>query len=116
MGFILAKHLTTGEGPLELKELQRFQQKHDEAFHPDVMAFDRAKQIEHSTFHLAKLAGIFSTYCEKTHHGEPYSTDTLLERIPDMLVFAMKFANLFQMDLETAYLDRIRGVERRKKL
>ncbi len=50
---------------LELKELQRFQQVHDEKFRPDVLASGRAKQIERCTLHLAKVSSIFITYCEK---------------------------------------------------
>ena len=96
---------------MQLQELQDFQRSHDENFHADVMSFDRAKQIEHSTFHLAKLAGLFGTYCEKMHHKEEFDTAQLRRRIPDILVFALKFGNLFDIDLESAYLDRIREIE-----
>lgn len=98
---------------MELQELQEFQRRHDEGYHQDVMSFDRAKQIEHSTFHLAKLAGIFGTYCEKMHHGEEFDSAVMTERIPDILVFALKLANLFDLDLEQVYLDRLKRVEER---
>ncbi len=98
---------------MQLRELQEFQRSHDEKFHADVMSFDRAKQIEHSTFHLAKLAGLFGTYCEKMHHEEEFDIGLLRTRIPDILVFALKLGNLFDIDLERAYLDRIREIEQR---
>ncbi len=101
---------------MQLKELQKFQHDHDLRFHSDVMSWDKGKQLEHSTFHLAKLAGLFSTYCEKTHHGESVDASRLFEeRIPDILVFALKLSNLMQLDLETSYLARIRAVESRVK-
>ena len=101
---------------MELEELQKFQQIHDQAFHKDVMSWDRLKQIEHCTFHLSKLAGLFSTYCENMHHGEPYDVGKLgSDRIPDILIFALKFANLFNLDLEEVYLKRIHSVEQRRK-
>ncbi len=98
---------------MQLQELQEFQKSHDENFHADVISFDRAKQIEHCTFHLAKLAGLFGTYCEKMHHDEEFDTGQLRTRIPDILVFALKFANLFDIDLESTYLERIREIEQR---
>jgi len=101
---------------MELKELQEIQQKHDIKFHEDVMSWDKSKQIEHCAFHLAKLAGLFSTYCEKMHHGEKYEIDKLVsDRIPDLLIFALKFSNLWSIDLEETYLHRLRRVEARRK-
>ena len=80
------------------------------------MSWDKPKQIEHCAFHLAKLAGLFSTYCEKTHHGEKYDVDKLVsDRIPDILIFALKFSNLWSIDLEKSYFDRLRAVEARHK-
>ncbi len=86
-------------------------------FHKDVMSWDRTKQIEHCSFHLSKIAGLFSTYCEKMQHGEPYDTKKLVsERIPDLLIFALKFANIWKIDLEQTYLERLREVESRRKI
>ncbi len=102
---------------MELCKLQRMQEEHDRKFHQDVMAWDKTKQIEHCAFHLTKLAGLFSTYCEKTHHGEAYDVDRLVsDRISDILIFALKFANLWNIDLEKSYLSRLRTVEARRKL
>jgi hypothetical protein len=101
---------------MELHELQKAQQDHDRQFHKDVMSWDRAKQIEHCAFHLTKIGGLFSTYCEKMHHGESYDVNKLIsDRIPDILIFALKFANLFDLDLEEIYLKRIKAVEARRK-
>ena len=101
---------------MDLHELQRFQKEHDEKFHHDVMTWERTKQIEHCAFHLAKLAGLFSTYCEKMHHAEAYDVGKLLsDRVPDILIFALKFANLFDQDLEQSYLKRIKAVEAKRK-
>jgi len=79
---------------MELRELQRIQKEHDRKFHKDVISWDRLKQIEHCSFHLTKIAGLFSTYCEKMHHGEPYDVDKLVaDRVPDILIFALKLAS-----------------------
>ena len=102
---------------MELRALQKAQEDHDNKFHKDVMSWDRTKQIEHCALHLNKISGLFSTYCEKMHHGEPYQVDKLVsERIPDILIFALKFANLFDQDLEEVYLKRIKAVEARRNL
>ncbi|SRR6266566_2480168 len=102
---------------MDIKKLQEIQRDHDVKFHRDVMSCDKSKQIEHCTFHLSKIAGLFSTYCEKTHHGETYDVDSLIsDRIPDLLIFALKFANLWNVDLENSYLARLRKVEARHNL
>ena len=80
------------------------------------MSWESSKQIEHCAFHLNKIAGLFSTYCERVHHGETYDVDKLVaDRIPDILIFALKFANTFNQDLEDIYLKRIKAVEARRK-
>jgi hypothetical protein len=101
---------------MDLEELQGFQKRHDLNFHKDVMTWDTLKQVEHCAFHLSKLAGLFSTYCEKKHHGEPFEVGKLTsDRIPDILIFALKFANIFNLNLEEVYLKRIKAVEERRK-
>jgi|SRR5207253_6936735 len=101
---------------MELQALQKAQEEHDRRFHKDVMSWEKSKQIEHCAFHLSKIAGLFSTYCEKMHHGEPYDVDKLVsDRIPDILIFALKFANTFDQNLEEIYLKRIKAVEARRK-
>ena len=80
------------------------------------MSWDKSKQIEHCVFHLTKIAGLFSTYCEKMHHGELYDVDKLIaERIPDIEIFALKLANIFDQNLEDIYLKRIKAVEAKRK-
>jgi len=101
---------------MELRELQKFKEENDQKFHRDVMSWDKSKQVEHCAFHLTKIAGLFSTYCEKMHHGEKYDVDKLVsDMIPDILVFALKFANMFDQNLEEIYLKRIKDVEAKRK-
>ncbi len=101
---------------MQLRELQKIQEEHDQKFHRDVMSWNTSKQVEHCVFHLTKIAGLFSTYCEKMHHGEPYDVDKLIsERIPDIQIFALKLANIFDQNLEEVYLKRIEAVESRRK-
>jgi hypothetical protein len=100
---------------MELRDLQHFQHEHDMKFHSQLMSWEREKQLEHCTLHLAKLSGLFSAYCEQTQLGESIDATRLFaERIPDILVFALKMANLTNLDLETAYMTRIREVEGRR--
>lgn len=106
--FFVAEHSTLGE-------FQEFQRLHDSLFHPDVMAFPFDKQLEHSMMHLAKLSGLLATICEKKHHGESNEELAFVEkRVADLLVFALKLANLYGVNLEDAYKQRLLEVERKK--
>ncbi len=101
---------------MDLKELQQFQREHDLKFHSDVMSWERADQFEHCALHLAKLSGLFGSYCEKMQRGESVDASRLFqERIPDLLVFALKMATLVDLDLEVAYMSRIHAFEERSK-
>ncbi len=72
---------------MDLKELQQFQREHDLKFH-----------------------------CEKMQRGESVDASRLFqERIPDLLVFALKMATLVDLDLEVAYMSRIHAFEERSK-
>ncbi len=78
------------------------------------MAWDKAKKLEHYTLCLTRLAGLFSAHCEKRHHGEPYDESRLYSiGVPDLLVYVLKIADLENLNLEAAYLARIREVEAR---
>lgn len=98
-----------------LESLQAFQQYHDERFHKDVMSWTFDKQLEHCQMHLAKITGLLATVCEKKHHGEANEELAFVEtRVADLLIFALKLANLYQIDLEAAYRDRLFRVEQKK--
>lgn len=98
-----------------LAALQAFQQYHDERFHRDVMSWPFEKQLEHVQMHLAKITGLLATVCEKKHHGESNDELAFVEsRVADLLVFALKLANLYHLDLEAAYRSRLFQVEQKK--
>lgn len=79
------------------------------------MGWSPYKQIAHCALHLAKLAGLFSTIAEKAHHGEAQDDVAVAhERIPDILVFTLKLANLYGVDLEQGYHARMREVEMKR--
>ncbi len=100
---------------MDLREMQKFQSEHDVKYHAEIASWPVKDQIEHCTLHLAKLAGMFSSYCEKVQMNEAADSSLLFtERIPDILIFALKMATLADMDIEEAYLDRIRKVEKRQ--
>ena len=103
--------------PMTISEAQVFQDRHDRAFHPDIMTAPKSLQIEHSTLHIAKVAGHLADLAEKSQHGETTAgTDVLSVRVADLLIFALKLANLFNVDLERLYKTRVYEVEVRQKL
>lgn len=101
---------------MDLEDLRWFQRERERRYRPDLMRLDQAKQVEDSSIRLAKLACLAAPYREKTYHGEPCSTDALIrERVPSILVFALKFANRNNLGAEVTYLARIHDFQQRKK-
>jgi hypothetical protein len=70
--------------------------------------------IRHSTFHLGKLVGKVSTYCEAVEHGDTPSREILdNEVIPDLLIFAARLANDGGLDLEQLFIARTAALRER---
>lgn len=61
----------------------------------------------HITLHLAKLLGKIGEVTERWDHGFNPDEDKIKEEvIPDLLIYAMQLAYLWDVDLESAYFKR----------
>lgn len=90
---------------MNTQELQQIQAAYDEEFwqHKQPQA-----KIRHITLHMGKLLGKLSTYSEAIDHAESAPSGQLREEVvPDLLFFALQIANLYELDLGKAYLDRM---------
>lgn len=94
-------------------ELQEVQKSHDVMYHDDLERLDIIRQIAHTASHVHKVMGILADFLEKSDHvGFEMEVAKLREelktkRIPDMLAFTLKLANLFEINLIEAYWQRI---------
>lgn len=58
----------------------------------------------HNCFHLMNLVAKISTICERDDHDLPASVEPIVrEVIPDLVIYALQFANAFGIDLDEAY-------------
>lgn len=82
----------------------------------DVKEFDReywvaAKDVDgrtrHITLHLTKLLGKIGEIAERREHGMNPSVDKIKnEVIPDLLIYSIQLAQLYDVDLQAAYFAR----------
>jgi hypothetical protein len=72
------------------RELQMVQVDHDRFFHPDVWGLARMDQIRHCVFHLAKITGALADVQSDLGAW----TDFENRRLPDLLLFGLKFATV----------------------
>ena len=86
------------------RDLQMVQVEHDRFFHPDVWGLDRATQIRHYVFHLAKITGALADV-----QSDPSAwIDFEDRRLPDLLLFGLKFATVTGQRLPDDALPTIR--------
>jgi hypothetical protein len=68
---------------------------------------DELVHIRHVTLHLGKLLGELSSYCEMREHEKDAPVDKIKTAvIPDIIMHALRLANLLGVDAEKAFLDR----------
>jgi hypothetical protein len=64
--------------------------------------------IRHDLFHLVKLVAKVADYCDKSEHDLAPDVAVLADEvIPDLLVYALQFANALDVDLDQAYARRV---------
>lgn len=95
-----------------LNSLKIIQEKVDlESFKIKQKNYDELKQIEilkHNCFHLANLVAKVARFCEKEEHNLPISNDEIInEVIPDLIIYALQLSNLFDVNLEQKYQERV---------
>jgi hypothetical protein len=95
-----------------LNQLREIQKRCDELSfsidnnkYPDI---EKMQILKHKCFHLAKLLSKIASVCEQDDHNidEPVSK-IVDEVIPDLLVYSLQLANLYNIDLEEKYKERL---------
>lgn len=81
--------------------LQAVQAAHDRDYHLDVVGLSRLDQLRHCSFHAAKLAAWYARILEDESHFIEFRT----RRLPDTLLFGLKFATLAGVPLASSPLD-----------
>jgi hypothetical protein len=67
-----------------------------------------AELLAHECFHLGKLVGKVSAVCEARQHGYPVTTDQIKhEVVPDLIIYALQLANLYDVDLDYELAERL---------
>ncbi len=66
------------------------------------------EHTRHIVLHLAKLLGKIGTISEKRDHGFEVDKGVLkTDVIPDLLYYALALSELYKVDIEKAFLDRL---------
>ena len=82
-------------------DLQVGQVLHDRQFHPDVFGLSKTAQMQHYSFHVAKLAGLFAGTVEND------DWESFLEtRLADIAVFGVKIATACGVELPHELVDQ----------
>jgi hypothetical protein len=90
------------------RALQLVQDRHDHAYHYDVLGLTKSDQLRHYALHLAKLVGA----CAEAADGRLDHNDFLARRVADMLLFGLKLSTVTSQKLE-AELIRTEAGKRR---
>ncbi|MCB9799054.1 hypothetical protein H6758_05025 [Candidatus Nomurabacteria bacterium] len=91
---------------MTIQEMQRLQKVHDDTYYDHTL--DMPTDIRHATLHLAKLVGKLAQYSEPADHGRPSDPQKIKDEVtPDLLFWALHFANIFEIDLEESYQSRL---------
>lgn len=93
---------------MKLKDLQNKQMQYDADY---FMIKTQFEKIRHITLHLTSTLGKMAKYCEIKEH-ENIPSDTIAnqlehEVIPDLLIHSLQLANIFNLDLNGEYFERL---------
>lgn len=69
---------------------------------------DKEAKLRHIALHLAVLLGKIGRHCERAEHQLQPPGDVLTDEVaPDLLIYALQIANLFDASLEDLYNSRL---------
>ena len=95
--------------PMNLQELQKTQTVYDQ-HHYEINPI-AVEKIRHILLHLAHTTGQLANYCETKEHSvnkeTPLDFQFIFAVIPDLLIYSLQLANIFNINLEEAYLQRL---------
>ena len=97
--------LTKDSDKMDTQELQKTQEEYDEGYWEK--RDNDFENIRHMTLHMGKLQGKLSSYCERREHDINQPEQIINEVIPDLLFYSLKLSNVFKIDLEKNYLERL---------
>ena len=90
---------------MTLKEIQQIQKDYDIKYFLHLAP--EKECVRHITLHIGKLLGKLATYCEAFEDDrKPDNAQIKDEVVPDLLVWALGLANLYNLDLEEKFLER----------
>ncbi|MBI2798055.1 hypothetical protein HYX70_02005 [Candidatus Saccharibacteria bacterium] len=73
-------------------------------------------QMRHALGHLNKSLAVIATYLDDVDHGREPSRDDMVDKaIPDLLQYALRLSNMFEVDLEQQFAKRQDAIEESKK-
>ncbi len=99
---------------MTLKEASELLKEFDKKFW--VIPGDNEIKTRHMTLHMAKLLGKMGEVAERNEHRQnPDLTRLKKEVIPDLFIYALRLARLYEIDLEKAYLERQEENKKRVK-
>ena len=77
---------------------------------------DVIKKTRHISLHLGKLLGKISEVTERREHDfEPDLSLLKKEVIPDLLIYALQLSNLYKINLQNAFFQRLEHNKKRVK-
>lgn len=104
--FLLIFARTHAGEVLHTEDAQKMQQDFDNEYFEINDGFEK---LRHTLLHLMKSTGRIATYCEAKEHGKSPDTNQMLhEALPDLLIYALQIANLYDINLGDAYEARLR--------
>ena len=81
-----------------------------------VVGKDVIGKTRHITLHIGKLIGKIAEVAERREHNtDPDLSLLKKEVIPDLLIYALQLSNLYKIDLQTVFFQRLEHNKKRVK-
>ena len=99
---------------MTLHDLQQERKVFDEQFWQNKENID--VWTRHVLLHIGKMVGKLSNYVEQREHKVKVSDEVIrAEVIPDLLGYSLQLGNLFDVNVEQAYQERLNKVAEKMK-
>ena len=85
------------------RDWQLAQLRHDRVYHPEVAGLSKYDQVRHFAFHLQYLTWLADEACASPALRNSYVVD----RVPDVLLFGLKFATIAGQHLPFERIDHL---------
>ncbi len=95
-----------------LNELKKIQEECDKkSYFIKNKKYHQLKNIDilkHNCFHINNAIAKISRICEQEEHNKDLSHKRIInEVIPDLIIYAVQFANIYKIDLDKIYKKRL---------